>query len=394
MRIYFIHDNIFFKEKAMTENLFKKLTDYSESGIYPFCMPGHKRNFAPEDITSPYKIDITEVEDFDDLHKCEGILGDIQNDLADIYGCGSVFMSVNGSSACNLAAIISLPEGGRILAASNCHRSVFNALKINHRTGLFIEPARMPDGLCGGISPDEAESFFNKYNDIRALVVTSPTYEGFTSDIASLADTAHRHGALLIADEAHGAHLPFCSGGYFPKSALYLGADIIIESLHKTLPSLNQTSLVFVPHDRDLAAKVKESLNMVMTTSPSYILMASVQEAVFWSAAHPGKFAEYEKNLKELRAKLSSLEKIRTVDKSVVGNYNISGLDPGKLTFAVRPEETGLTGVMLADILLKKYSLQLEKSEKGFAVAMTSVMDTKEGFDRLEKALSETDRAL
>lgn len=381
-------------KNTSAENLFEKLYSYSESGIYPFCMPGHKRNFSPDYIKSPYQLDITEVEGFDDLQRCDSLLGDIQGDFSGIYGCENVFMSVNGSSACNIAAILSLPEGGSVLCASNCHRSVFNALKINKRKALFIDPEEMPFGLKGGISPSKAGRILAENPDICALVVTSPTYEGFTSDITALADAAHENGALLIVDEAHGAHLPFTKNDYFPRSAIYQGADIVIESLHKTLPSLNQTSLVFVPHDDVLAKKVKESLNMVMTTSPSYILMASAQEAVIWSYAHPEEFEKYSAELKALRDDLAGLKNISIVDNSVIGNYNVSGLDPGKLIILTHPEKTGLTGQALFYELLEKYSLQLEKYEDAFALAMTSVMDTKEGFERLSDALFEIDSRL
>ena len=404
----------FLREEHMTENLYKKLTAYSQNGPYPFCMPGHKRNFTPAAISNPYLIDITEVEGFDDLQKCEGILGDIQKDLSSIYKCESVFMSVNGSTACNLAAVMAVPEGGRILAASNCHRSVFNGMKINKRDAVFAEPAKMPGGLCGGISADDAEKYFKEYGDIKALIVTSPSYEGFVSDIKALAGAAHRHGALLIVDEAHGAHLPFCgkkkapgSGvpcdgkisfdgifcetAVFPESAIYQGADIIIESLHKTLPSLNQTSLIFIPHDRELAETVKEKLNMVMTTSPFYILMASIQEAVLWAHSHPEAFENYAKRLFRLRESLKKLKSLALVDNSAAGNYNISGIDPGKLVIMTNPEKTGMSGEQLINILLKRYNLQLEKYADSCVLAMTSVMDTDEGFARLERALFDID---
>ena len=375
----------------MAESLFEKLKDYSKSGIYPFCMPGHKRNFSAAGEFNPYELDITEVEGFDDLQKCEGILGDIQKELGRIYGAENVFLSVNGSSAGNLAAVAALEDGGKILAASNCHRSVFNGARINKRELLLIDPAKMPQGLKGGIPAEAAEEYLKKDPDIRAIIVTSPTYEGFVSDIPALAEAARRHGALLIVDEAHGAHLPFCGGGYFPETALYQGADIVIESLHKTLPSLNQTSLVFVPHDRALAARVKESLNMVMTTSPSYILMASAQAACVWADQNKESFVRYEELLKNLRGSLSGLKKIRLVDKSICGNYNISQLDPGKLVLALDPEKTSLSGKELFYMLLERYKLQLEKYEDGFVLAMTSVMDTKEGFERLKQALFEID---
>lgn len=375
----------------MTENLFKSLKKYSESGIYPFCMPGHKRNFSPEPVLNPYDIDITEVEGFDDLQKCEGILGDIQKEIADIYGVKSAFMSVNGSTASNLAAVLAVPEGGRIAIASNCHPSVFNGAKINKRETVLVEPAEMDSGLKGGISLESAANVFEKYKDIKALIVTSPTYEGFLSDIEALADLAHRRGALLIADEAHGAHLPFCEKASFPRSALYQGTDIVVESLHKTLPALNQTSLVFVPSGGELAVRVKEKLNMVMTTSPSYILMASIQTAVQWAFKNPEKFSEYGLRLSALREELRGLKRLGVVDSSDFGNYNIKGLDPGKIVIRTNPEKTGLSGEDLFGLLLDKYALQLEKYGEGYVLAMTSVTDTEEGFKRLSAALREID---
>ena len=375
----------------MDETLFERLIEYNRTGPYPFCMPGHKRRLAVPGLENPYEADITEVPGFDDLHRPEGVLKEIMDEAADIYGCRHAYISVNGSTACNLAAVTSVPAGGPVLAAANCHRSVFNAIKINKRKAVLIEPEKVgKTSLSGGILPASVERAFCKNPDIRAFVVTSPTYEGFTSDIGTIADIVHSHGALLIADEAHGAHFPF--SGAFPESSLYLGADIVVQSMHKTMGSLNQTAWLFAPGEDDAFAEdLHKNLLLYTTTSPSYLLMGSMHEALRRAVSPEGKaaFAAFAECLERYAAEFAQLRNIHFIDRDIEGNYGIVRKDPSRLVFT----SNKISGAELTERLVGR-GVQPERCGADFVSAISTVYDTEEGFALLLDALKQTDKEL
>lgn len=369
----------------MKGTLYEKLIRYGESGIYPFCMPGHKRNFKVPKLSNPYDIDITEVDGFDNLHDPSGILKDLEKRLSDVYSVPCVLMSVNGSSAGMLAAISAVAAGKSVCVARNCHKSVFDGVSVSGRKVYYVYPEELfPDSMIfGGISPSAVERMLQRHSDIRAVVVTSPTYEGFLSDIKTLAETAHKYGALLIVDEAHGAHLPYHDD--FPVSAIYLGADIVVQSLHKTLPSLNQTALVFVSGDMELQRRVRRALSFFTTTSPSYGLLASIEYCVEWCVENEAEFDEYMENLLSFRERYAQLSAVSLPGKELEGKHEIFAVDPSKLTLLSKQ----MPGSDLQRYLLKEHKIQMEAAGPSHVLGLTSVMDTEEGFQRLYKALAD-----
>lgn len=368
----------------MKESLYQKLIEYNKSGIYPFCMPGHKRNFRVPGVENPYDIDITEVDGFDNFHDPSGILKDMQKRFAEVYSADHVYLSVNGSSAGMLAAVSSVPVKGELLVARNCHKSVFDGLAINGRKVHYLYPEEVIEGsmIYGGIDPETVEKMLSRHSRIKAVVITSPTYEGFLSDVQTIAEIAHKHEAILIVDEAHGAHLPYHDS--FPVSAIYLGADIVVQSLHKTLPSLNQTALVFVNGDDVLARRVERALSTFTTTSPSYGLLASCEYCVEWCVENEEEFNEYVEMLKVFRERYKNLQAVDLLGEELIGQYHIFDMDPSKLTFVSRQ----MSGADLGRYLLKEHKLQMEAAGCRHVLAMTSVMDIESGFERLYKGLA------
>ena len=164
---------------------------------------------------------------------------------ADVYGADQTYYLINGSTGGILAAVCgSVPRGGRILVSRNCHKSVYHGICLNQLKTSYVYPQEIEGlGIQGGICPEDVEKAIkSKEPDIQAVLMVSPTYDGIVSDVKAIADVAHKAGIPLIVDEAHGAH--FAYGDAFPKSALELGADAVIQSVHKTLPSLTQTALL------------------------------------------------------------------------------------------------------------------------------------------------------
>ena len=375
------------------ERLYKKLESYGQSDYYPFHMPGHKRNRASSADDFLFERDITEISGFDNLHHAEGILKEAQEYAAQIYGTKKCFFSVNGSTAALLAAVsASVNKGGKILVARNCHKAVYHALYLRELQPVYIYPHEDQRlGINGGISPERVERYLEENTDVQAFLLTSPTYDGVVSDIKTIAEVVHRHKIPLIVDEAHGAHLHFSK--YFPVSAVELGADIVIQSFHKTLPSMTQTAVLHICSDMADVEKIKRFMGIYQTSSPSYILMAGIDQCMEMLDHHCEEvFDPYVERLKRCREELGKCEHIRLAETK---HY-----DKSKLVLSVAGLTKGLadtygaeaTGIQLQEDLLNQYHLQMEMAAGTYVIAMTSVGDTDEGMKRLIKAIYELDK--
>ncbi len=364
----------------------QRIEDYVNSGIYPFHMPGAKR--VNPGIWDPFQYDITEIEGFDDLRESKGILKELQDMWAGVYGADEAYLSVNGSTGSNLSVIFAATSRhDRLLAAASCHPSVSNAGKLRGLSIDTIPAKRLQEGFLEPSSPEELERLFQNGAKPSAVVVTSPTYEGIVADIKALSAIAHSNGAALIADSAHGAHFGREMSRCFA-NPIEEGADAAVVSLHKTLPVLGQLSLILLKNTGDCRIKgerVKHYLNMLQTSSPSYLLMSSAALCCR-NISEKGRalFAEYGKRLDEFYSGVSDLKHIYIVDRD----------DKDRSKIIISTVNTGLSGKELTRSLREEYRLELEKYSDGFALALSSVMDTKEGFDRLSAALHEIDRAI
>jgi arginine/lysine/ornithine decarboxylase len=404
-------------EKGDSLVLYDKLKEYTESKVYPMHMPGHKRNTKLLPPGLPYDIDITEIHGFDDLHDPRGVLRETADLAAELYGNDKAFLLVNGSTVGILAAIGAHCErGDRILIAGTSHRSVYNAAALFGLDPVFISPEiDEKSGIAHSIDPRRVESALDDDASIKLVIVTSPTYEGVVSDIASIARVVHERNIPFIVDSAHGAHLGFSSG--FPDSAVHAGADVVVMSLHKTLPALTQCSLLHVCSDRANEGEITRLLSVLQTSSPSYVLMASIDHCLRLLASEKDRlFNDYERNLACFKQDIQVLKNLYVpfynsfCDSSNNSKTNFSsncnsslniyapeslypgffGFDPGKIVIVTK--NTNLSGFMLADLLRKEYKIEPELAVANYLVAMTSICDSAEGFSRLAKALVEIDR--
>lgn len=368
----------------------KKLEEYGKSDFYPFHMPGHKR--AEIDFPNPYKIDITEIEGFDNLHDPRGILQKAQMRAARLYGSKKTYYLLNGSTCGILSAIFAVTKrGDKILAARNSHKSVYHGIYLQGLTGIYINPKVTAQGIQGMISQKDVEEKLKENPDIRAVILTSPTYEGIVSDIASIAETVHKRGIPLIIDEAHGAHFGFSE--YFPQSAVHLGADIVIQSLHKQLPSFTQTALLHVNSDIIKEKDVEKYLSMFESSSPSYVLMAGMEKCIrLINEEKVNLFSNFKNHLENFYRRTENLHYIKVLLEKDFEKEECFKKDPSKLVISVK--DTNFTGRKLYKILLEKYHLQMEMECGFYVLGMTSVMDREEGFLRLALALEEIDKTL
>ncbi len=363
----------------------QKLEQYGNSDVYPFHMPGHKR--VSLGFGDPYLSDITEISGFDNLHQPEGEIKTLQDEWAKLYGAKEAFVMVNGSTGGILASIFSaIKSEEELLIARNSHRSVYHGAYLRNATLRYLYPQSIETAggaIAGEILSKDLEETLEQNPDIKAVLCTSPTYEGVVSDISALAEIAHNHGATLIVDCAHGAHFGLDEDS-FP-NPITQGADLVITSLHKTLPAFTSTALLLKSENCRIPTEdIMFYLDCFETSSPSYLLMASVAKCLNFSKAKGTvEFKRYHKNLDEFYKKTKDLKNLKVLQ--------LPNGDKGKILIS---GEGKLTGKEIFDILRNEYDLELEMASGGYCLAMTSLMDTKEGFQRLAEAVKELDETV
>ncbi len=368
------------------EHLFDKLQAYAREEIYPCHMPGHKRQGWGKLPKELYQLDITEIEGFDNLHQPEGILLNLQKKAAEIYGAEESFYLVNGSTCGILSAVsCALPRGGHLLMARNCHRSAYHAAYLRDLKPSYLYPPCLEEyEVFDAVTPLQVRKALEREPHIGAVLIVSPTYEGRIADVGAVAEIAHDKGIPLIVDEAHGAHLGLRRGD--PLNSCQLGADLVVHSVHKTLPSLTQTALLHVNGSLVDRERLRRFLHIYQSSSPSYLLMAGIDNALAYVEKDGDRAMDrFQKHMKETRKALRRCRHLKFLPED-------GRQDPGKLLISVKG--TNLTGKQLYDILLQEYGLQMEMASGSYALAMFTLNDREEAFRRVTEALLEIDGRL
>lgn len=257
-----------------------------------FHTPGHKGRDGILRQTLERSRDLTELPGLDELARPAGALGDLERRAASLWQSGESVISVGGASSGLMAALLAAASRGReVLVPRNAHRSIMNGLVISGLAPVWYEPIwDQRWGVWGAVSPVCVEQLLASVADrpIAAMIVVSPTYAGAVSDLEPIASMCHAQDVALIVDEAHGAH--FIEDVAMPTSALASGADVVVHSLHKTLSGLTQTGIVHVSQESLIpAGQIRSSLNLVQTSSPSYLLMSSIEEVVELMSVQDGR---------------------------------------------------------------------------------------------------------
>lgn len=383
----------------MNHLLQSQLQSYASSGLYPLHMPGHKRRVVPAPGL-PAGWDMTEVPGVDDLHDADGILADAMARTAALWGAKRTWYLVNGSTCGILAAIrAAVVSSGRtaVICARNCHKSVYHAIELNRLTAHWLVPPVDPAfGIYGSITPAMVADALRACPDAAAVILTSPTYEGVLSDLAAIAALCHAANVPLIVDEAHGAHyLPLAAAHGWQGGAIAAGADVIIQSPHKTLPSLTQTALLhwnssFIPPQ-----ELERQLDVFETSSPSYPLMASLDGCTGLLAEHGDAwFAAWRARLQRFSGAVRPLRRLRVLCHGmddVSAHPGFFAHDSGKIL--VNGAAAGLTGPALAELLRRDWQFETEMSCGANVLAMTSPCDEETALDRFAAALLVIDAA-
>ena len=331
--------------KEPSESLYQALSDYAETDFYPYHMPGHKRNPDAGEMAAYYRFDITEIDGFDNLYHAEGILKEAQERANRLYGAEETYYLVNGSTCGVLAAIMAVTDqGDELLIARNCHKSVYHAAMMQGLVLRYYCPGMIEEyDIYDGADAQEIGRLLDRYPDSKAVVITSPTYEGVLSDISAIAKVVHDRGRILIVDEAHGAHLK--------KGAVAGGADLVIHSLHKTLPAMTQTALLHVCGNRVDRQRLRKYLAMLQTSSPSYVMMASMDCCIRYMEERGRERNLFmQKQYDAFCKKLSGCRHIRIgkmthLSQNMKKGYVLTDWDIGKIVISVKG--TSMTGQQL-----------------------------------------------
>lgn len=370
--------------------MFKELEELGKSDVYPFHMPGHKRQPSKSIFDAAFSFDITEIDGFDNMHHPDGIIKDLQKKMAEFFHAEEAAILVNGSTSGILTAVsASVKRNGKMIIARNSHKSVYNVAYLRNIDLHYVYPEFINEyNMNGAIRPGDIDEAIKANPDADAVMITSPTYEGVVSDVKAIADICHDHGLPLIVDSAHGAHFGLNKSFDEKYNTLTAAkyADITIISLHKTLPVFTQTAAILMSGDRVDKEKIKEFYSIYQTSSPSYLFMAAIDECL--------KLIENKGQIlfDNLISEISSLRKMKLKNINIIGdeiknNRTISGYDASKLCITAK----AMNGKELYDILRDKYHLQGEMATSSYCLLMTSIMDSHDAFVRLKNALREID---
>lgn len=361
-----------------------------------FTTPSHAQSFFIfSKFKQFYKYDISENE----AYNPQAALASAQKKAAEIYGVKSTYFLTNGSTSGIIAAVLASVQVGRagllsrqrefdkVLIWDKSHPSHANAVKLAGASPVFYELEKDDDwGVYKATKPEMIENYLKK-EKIKAVIVTSPTYEGIVSDISEIKEICKKYGAYLIVDEAHGALYPFCDK--LPDSAISQGADFVIQSLHKTAGGLNPTALLHCnmrrcetldsgsgkecpPKQSRLNVDIQSALDLISTTSPSYPLLASIEKNINYLNSKKGraKILELIENIKEMKKNITNVE------------FYQSG-DPTKILI----KHSKLTGFELSDLLFEKYKIEDERANEKSVMLLCGIGTDLKKLKRLEKVL-------
>ncbi|NLJ79397.1 MAG: aminotransferase class I/II-fold pyridoxal phosphate-dependent enzyme [Tissierellia bacterium] len=369
------------QQMPLVEGLFQ----YIEEDITRYHMPGHKggQGFCREFLDSLAQMDVTEVPGLDNLHNPQGVIHNAQKLASKAFGSHHSWFLVNGSTSGIHAMILAAcPPGSSLIVPRNCHKSVVNAMVMGDISPIYIQPEYDKyKELVTQVTPKAVKEALEQYPNAQGVLLVSPNYFGMCSNVQEIAEIVHKEDKILLVDEAHGAHFPF--NPRLPSSAGELGADIWVHSAHKTLPSFTQTAYLHLKGERVDKDRVSRILSINQTSSPSYILMASLDWARYIMETKGHDLLDsLMNNLGEVRSLLKTDAGIDSLGKSIWPE--VHAIDPTRLVLDFKG--LGLTGYQAEKILREEEGLQIEMSDYGYGVFICTVADTRSYLQKIVQA--------
>jgi len=372
--------------------LFEALQNHVQKRPASFHVPGHRQGRGlPAELLSLggqalFELDLTEIPGLDDLHAPQGAIAHAQELAARVYGAEKTFFLVNGTTAGIHALLMSLAGGGKVIVPRNVHRSVLGGLVLSGADPVFIMPGIINEfGIAAGIAPDQVRQAIDANPDAMAVLTVRPNYYGVADDLAGQAVVSHAAGRPVLVDEAHGAHLRFHRD--LPEDAMAAGADASVQSTHKMGGSLTQSSLLHLAGRRLDAEAVAAALALLQSTSPSYILMASLDLARRQLALKGESLLERALGLAgKTRERLSRISGLKVLSEDLLGGGGLR-LDLAKIVVSV--SDLGLTGFQARDLLSQRYNVYIEMADVANIVLFLSIGTTPEDCNALVYALED-----
>lgn len=356
----------------MTTPIYDFIQKYASSGTLRCHMPGHKGIAAETGLETLFRGDITEISGADSLFEAEGIIAASEKNMASLYGTAATVYSAGGSTLCIQAMLtVMKQEKRRIFAVRNVHRSFLNAAALLGLDVEWIMPYYPGGILSGVIDPDEVENRLSSCGKPACLYVTSPDYTGRLADIKGLSAICRRHGARLIVDNAHGAHLHFFEESRHP---IALGADMCCDSAHKMLPALTGAAMLHTSR-QEYAPLLKPAMSLFASTSPPYPVMMSLDLCNKYIAGNIRK---------DIEDNLAHLESFR---EGFAGRLEFADSEPFHIT--VKASESGYDGGELAE-LLRKNGVECEYADRELIILLMSPVCRREDYVRLSEALEKS----
>ncbi|MFA5073076.1 MAG: aminotransferase class I/II-fold pyridoxal phosphate-dependent enzyme [Nitrospirota bacterium] len=381
-----------FEDEQFRTPLFDAMVSLAESHKVSFHTPGHKsgkgistrfRKYVGPRI---FSIDLTTLDEVDSLQNPTGVIKEAQELSAKACGADRSYFLVNGTTVGNHAMVASMTgPGDKVLIARNCHRSVLTGLIMSGAQPFFFQPAFDRNlKLTLNITFDTAKQAIDEHPDAKVLLITSPNYYGLCADIERIIPYAHDKGLIVLVDEAHGPHLKF--NPKLPKSALECGADLCVQSTHKIVGGMTQASMLHAKSGRINVDDVTNTLKLLQTTSPSYILMASLDLARMQMATEGKKLLNRTIKLsEEARTAINKLKGIFCFGKDHAKQAGMSDMDVTKLTITV--SDLGLSGYTVSHLLNTRYGIQVEMADPFHVLVIVSIGDRQDDLNRLTNAL-------
>ena len=379
--------NIFFKKggediKYTHVPIYNSIKEYTKKNPTIFHMPGHKlgKGFPNKLVKNLVTLDITEIPGTDNLHHPKGAIKKALLLAADAFGAENTFFLVNGSTCGIHAMIMSVCKpGDRLIIGRDCHKSVLGGLILARAEPIYIKPEFNQDfNISTVISPEEIQRCIRDNPDAVGVLITRPNYYGICSNITEIAKIVHSYGKVLMVDEAHGAHFRF--NNRLPVCAMDAGADICVQSAHKTLPALTQGAYLHVKSTRIDIERLRFNLDLIQTSSPSYILMSYLDIARY-IMNKSGKYL-LDSLINNVAIFSNELEKINTMR---VLNTGKNDMDNTRLVINVA--NTGNTGYFIEKKLRLDHNIQVEMSDFYNIICICTISDRRKEFKRLYKSL-------
>lgn len=368
--------------------IYSALQHYAKQHAMRLHMPGHVggRGMDSDLMKAIAALDVTEIPGLDDLHLAEGVIRDSSSYLAEAFGADESFMLVNGASS-GIHAMCMAVKQGKVLISRNVHRSFFAGMVFAGIDPVYVPCEMEPQlGIATGVSVDAVKSLLKTRSDVQGVFVTSPSYYGSCCDLQGISNLTQAKNIPLLVDEAHGGHFAFHPG--YPRTALEQGSDSVVNGLHKTLPVFNQGAVLHVQGDIMNKGLLRKSISLLTTTSPSYLIMASIELARSKMEEEGRGLLERAKDCSMIyEEKINQLKGFQCLTTTLRNMPGVIDMDPLKMGIAV--DHLGLTGDQVAELLRTKYKIQVEFSTSASFLAMFSMFHEPEEWKRFFQALQE-----